>query len=147
MYKTLIAGVTALSVTVTPASARGLSDDQIGQILFGLFATAAIAKIIDGKSGQGANVQVQTPRPRAHQPRAHTPRAARMTLPARCVVEHRTRNGRVQLFGRRCIAHNYDFKIKFPRRCERDIRTSQGFRSGWEVDCMINAGYRTNRRR
>ncbi|MFT5064703.1 MAG: hypothetical protein ACJAXK_001424 [Yoonia sp.] len=151
MFKTLIAGATALSLTFSPASAQGLDEDQIGRIIFGLFATAAIAKIIkDNNRPAQANGWTQptplvdhvAPAPR----HPATPRNGRKVLPQRCAQAFHTYQGRVRMFTRSCIARHYRHGANFPRACEQDVMTRDGFRTGWAVRCMRNAGFRTNRR-
>ncbi|MFT4742780.1 MAG: hypothetical protein ACI91Z_000754 [Yoonia sp.] len=143
MFKTLIAGATALSLTFTPANAQGFNEEQIGQIIFGLFATAAIAKIIKDNNGP-ALAQAEPVAPVVRHPR--TPRDARKVLPQRCINAFQTDQGRVRMFTRSCIARHYTHAANFPRNCERDVMTRRGFRTGWAVRCMRNAGFRTDRR-
>lgn len=143
MFKTLIAGATALSLTFTPANAQGFNEEQIGQIIFGLFATAAIAKIIKDNN-RPALVQSEPVAPVPHHPR--TPRNARKVLPQRCINAVQTDQGRVRMFTRSCIARHYTHAVNFPRHCERDVMTRQGFRTGWAARCMRNAGFRADRR-
>ena len=151
MFKTLIAGATALSLTFTPANAQGFDEDQIGQIIFGLFATAAIAKLIKDNNRPPATPTWTQPAPRVediapvpHRPA--TPRNARKILPQRCINAFQTDQGRVRMFTRGCIARHYTHAVNFPRNCERDVITRQGFRTGWAVRCMRNAGFRTDGR-
>jgi hypothetical protein len=158
MFKTLIAGATALSLSFTPATAQGgLDEDQIGKIIFGLFATAAIAKIIkDNKGDAQAQVTTRTnswPQrpPRAQHvtpiPRHPTkPHNLRKVLPQRCVQDFATNQGRVRMLTRGCMARHFPHKIDFPRNCERDVRTHQGFRTGWGARCLRNAGFTIGRR-
>lgn len=151
MFKTLIAGATALSLTFTPATAQGLDEDQIGKIIFGLFATAAIAKLIKENNRPAQTHGWTPPTPRVEHvapvPRhPQTPRNARKVLPQRCATTVHTRQGRVRMFTRACIAQHYKHAANFPRSCERDIRTREGFRTGWDARCMRNAGFRTDRR-
>ena len=154
MFKTLIAGATALSLSFTPANAQGLNEDQIGQIIFGLFATAAIAAVIKN-SEQAAQTPAQIwtqPKPRVDQvapkPRHPArPRPVLQTLPRRCITAVRSSQGSDRIFTRSCIAREGVQTAGFPRRCERDVLTRAGFRAGWAVRCMRNAGFRVSGRR
>ena len=143
MFKILIAGATALSLTFTPANAQGFDEDPIGQIIFGLIATAAIAKIIKDNN-RPALAQAEHVAPVPRDPR--TPRNARKILPQRCINAFQTDQGRVRMFTRGCIARHYTYAVNFPRNCERDVLTRQGFRTGWAARCMRNAGFRTDHR-
>lgn len=152
MFKTLIEGATALSLTFSPASAQGYDEDQIAKIIFGLFATAAIAKIIKENNRPALAHGWTQPVPRGEHvapiPRHPvTPRNGRKILPRRCINAFQTDQGRVRIFTRSCIARTYAHAVNFPRKCERDVITRQGFRTGWAVRCMRNAGFRIDRRR
>lgn len=152
MFKTVIAGATALSLSFTPANAQGLNEEQIGQIIFGLFATAAIAAAIKNND-QPKQAQVWTqPKPKAEQvlptPRHPVrPRPVLQTLPQRCITAVQSNQGRERIFTRSCIARSGLQAASFPRRCERDVVTRAGFRAGWAVRCMRNAGFRVSGRK
>ena len=50
MFKLLIAGITAISLTLattTPLHAQGMDRDDVGKLLFGLAAIAVIGKAIE----------------------------------------------------------------------------------------------------
>ncbi len=167
MFKTVIAGATALSLTLsTPASATGFTDDQVGSFFIGLLGTAAILHLIENSGGADKSkveaIRTQ-PKPTAPTVRAlthprhdqgvrprHDPRVTerlRKTLPARCLKTIETRSGEIRLFTRKCIQRHYDFRIDFPQHCERSIRTRDGRRNGWGARCMRQAGYRVERHR
>ena len=145
MYKTFIAGITAASLTLTsaaPVSASGIDEERLGQILFGLFATAAVAKIIDSQTDSPKAVRTKPKQTAPATPR-HNPR---MTLPRRCLRSVAVGTGELRLFTRRCIQRHYDHRVQFPRRCEVSLRTRDGRRNGWDAHCMRKAGYRAGRR-
>lgn len=173
MYKTFIAGLTALCLTFStaaPARANGMTEDQIGKILFGLIATGIVAKIIENnQSNSNAAIApnpwmphaVEAPRP----PRPHiveTPRPSRphlinplrhprgerhrMVLPRNCVKTLDTQYGSYRLFQRNCMRKNYRFVSDLPRRCEVRIVTHNGPRNGWDPRCLREAGYTARRR-
>ena len=141
MFKALIAGATALWLACMPASAQGFDEDQIGQFIFGLFATVAIASIIkDNKHHE--SLDRADPEYVTSVPHHATPlHGRRKLLPKRCVNTFQTDQGRVRLFTRNCISRHHIHTVNFPYHCERDVMTNQGFRSGWAVWCMRNKGF------
>lgn len=174
MYKTFIAGLTAISLTLSsaaPAGANNIDQDQIGKILFGLIATGVLANIVINK--QKDTPPVATPRPWAppvvapgaaaphpHSPRTadvapraprprivETPRTpgARMTLPRQCLTSVDTRFGSVRMFQRSCLRENYRFVARLPRSCEVRVMTPRGARNGWDPQCLRQAGYTARR--
>lgn len=57
MFKTLIAGLTAISLTLgsaAPVQAQGMSEDDIGKLLFGLLTAGVVAKIISNNNDHDA---------------------------------------------------------------------------------------------
>ena len=150
MFKPLIAGVTALSLTLStaaPAQANGLSQDDIGKILFGLAAIAAIGTIVDNNENR-RSVEVTrnhrpTPTPRA-QPQRQS-RVDRSVLPRNCLRSFDTRFGTHRMFGARCLSNNYAFADNLPRSCAVRIITSDGVRGGYDPSCLRGRGYSARR--
>jgi hypothetical protein len=158
MYKTFIAGITAVSLILSsaaPAQANGLDQKDVGQILFGLIVAATVAQGV-------RNHRTQTPaladvivsqQPRSQGNGHNGPRYGQLNqsrvsvLPGRCVRKFDTRKGNVRMMTRRCIARHYDHAVNFPRRCERDVMTNRGFRSGWAMRCLRNNGFTVAGRR
>ena len=159
MMKSLIAGATALSLTfasVSPAQADGLDREDVGKLLFGLVAIAAVSAAIE-------NNRQDDDRPAATQ--AHTPRNGswadlnrpqhrpdnrlserHLTLPAQCVQTVDTRFGPLRMVGERCLERNYRFAADLPARCEVRVYSDRGPRSGYDPLCLREQGYRINRR-
>lgn len=151
MFKTIIAGATAASLAFTaPAQAGGLSEDQIGKLLFGLVATAAIVQLIDN-NGQVRTTVKTDPKPILRKPNngvfSLMQHRARLTLPARCLKTLQTRQREVRMFTRACIDRHYNFRANFPQHCEISVRTANGRRNGWAARCMRQAGYKVDRPR
>ena len=167
MFKTFTAGLLAVSLTFTSATstqANGLSEDDIGKLLFGLVATAAIASAIkNNRDDDRARVTIQQkPRvhvqrqhqPRAHAPRQHQPRghvrgnhrrAVPAPLPLACMREVQTRNGIRRIFGQRCLNNNYAQAHRLPRECAVRFNTNRGQRTGYAARCLRNNGYSARR--
>lgn len=155
MFKTLIAGVTAIALTLStasPAQAQGLDEDDIGKILFGLLATAAIGAAIRNARDDDRRPQVQQ-----HQPRygggggqstgnntGNNDRS--MRLPRGCLVNVETRFGEHRMFGRRCLQRNYAQVADLPRRCAVRVFAANGnIRRGFDPQCLRAEGYRARR--
>ena len=163
MFKTVIAGLTAISLTVTaagPAQAQGLNEEQVGKVLFGIVATAVIASMINKRKNRVDPIEVHSPRaweprpripwfeqPREEQPRKPRGQQRRMILPAECFVSYDTRYGKVRMFGRDCMRRNYRHVARLPEDCRVRAATREGPRNGWDPQCLRVSGYQINRRR
>jgi len=163
MYRTFIAGITALSVTLTaatPVQAQGISDENLGKLLFGLVATVAVVAMIEGRNSGDSPESVAAPAPRiveAPRPRTDRPKdwiggERRMRLPRECLRTVQTRYRSVRMFARDCMSQNYPRIASLPRECLVRTRGHDNFRQqrrqqGWEVQCMRDNGYRIARRR
>ncbi len=166
MHKSIIAGITAVTLSLgVPAQANGFSEEDLGKLLFGIVAAATVAQAIKNNRAEDTTpyaAQTVTPR----HPRGHVTNGQGQNghvrggqgyglsewrrasiLPSQCVKSFRTRNGPVQMLTRACIARNYHQRVSFPQRCERDVMTHRGFRSGWTVQCMRDNGFRISHKR
>ena len=157
MFKTFTAGLLAASLTFTnaaPVQANGLSEDEVGKLLFGLVATAVIANAIkNNRDNDRGRVTVhQKPRhePRAdtrqHQPRGHgvrggNRRAVPAPLPRSCMRIIESRHGTQRIFGKRCLEQNYAQAAHMPRSCAVRFNTPRGQRRGYDARCLRNNGY------
>lgn len=154
MYKTFIAGITALSLTLssaTPAQANGFSEEDIGKFLLGLFATAAITSAIknnqDEPEAPPAWIAPRPSKPQAvHVPRHPNGIRDNKVLPRACLRNFDTRFGNIRMFQRNCMRDNYRFVNNLPRSCTVRIATYNGPRNGWDPLCLRQAGYTTRRR-
>lgn len=151
MKKTLIAGLTAFSLALTPAApAQALSDEEVGQILFGLVALGVLgAAIKNNRSQQAAPAhqpQVSRNPPAFHAPAPrHQPRADPAVLPGRCLDRVLTHDGPRRIFGGRCLNRTYDHVANLPGQCRVRLHTSEGPRRGYDAFCLRNHGYRSDR--
>jgi len=108
------AGVTAIALTLTsaaPVQARGLSEDDIGKILFGLVAAGVLSQALQNhqKPRQAAPVpQNYTQRAPAPNTRSQSdPRHRGVAiLPRQCLQNVETRFGTHRIFARRCLQRN-----------------------------------------
>ena len=168
MYKTFVAGVTALTLTVTtavPAQASGFGEDDLGKLLFGLFAAAGIAQVIENNQSEPVvtrgrdNVQqshsYNQPTPRhpkgpRHGQAGNNPRSGgwahhRVTVPRRCIERVNTRYGEQRIVERRCIRQTTNLLNRLPNQCRMRIHTSVGVRGGWDPRCLRDQGIRISR--
>lgn len=164
MYKIFIAGIAAISLTLSsaaPARANGFSEEDIGKFLFGLIAAGVAANIIS--NSQDKDDAAPAPRqavdalpslaphllaPRA-QPRNgwHTPRRAQAAkiLPRECLKSIDSRYGTYRMFQRNCMQDNYRFINSLPRNCTVRVMSHKGARNGWDAQCLRQAGYTSRR--
>jgi len=155
MMKSLVAGVTALSLTLasaTTAHANGLDRDDVGKLLLGLLAVGVVGAAIENNQrreerqsqsrSSGSWADLNQPRPRHDNRRDDR----RMTLPSDCLRTVETRFGNLRLFGERCLQRNYRFAASLPERCEVRVFSDNGPLNGYDPLCLREQGYRTNRR-
>ena len=159
MFKPLIAGITALSLTLataTPTQASGLDQENVGKLLIGLAAVAAIGIAIENnRDDDDRRTTTVTPTQRVHdrnynwadlnrpRSRGHDRRA---DLPRDCLRNVETRFGTQRLLGRRCLQRNYAQFNRLPNRCAVRVFSDNGPRNGFDPRCLREQGYRINRR-
>ncbi|MCG3268565.1 hypothetical protein [Yoonia sp. I 8.24] len=140
MFKPLIAGVAALSLTfaaAAPAQANGIDRDDAGKIIFGLVALAALGAAIENRNDNDDRV-TQTRSPERQPTQRNQTR-----LPSECLREV-GRND--QIFTRNCLQRN-DVRVNtLPNRCEVRVFTRNGSRNGFDPSCLRQEGYRIDRR-
>jgi len=150
MFKFVIAGVTAIALTFSsvPAQARGLSEDDIGKILFGLVAAGVLHSAINNNNSR--RTTQAAPTPRTEQVRPHRGQSERRVdatriLPRACLTRVATRYGEHRMFGRRCLQRNNVNLRNLPRECAVRVRSNGNARRGFDPQCMRDAGYRIRR--
>ncbi len=155
MFKTIVAGVTALSLSFTsaaPVQAGGLTEDEIGKLLFGLAAVAVIGSLVENNHDR-RKVEVtrtptlrQTPQiQRGHQPTRSRQNPNRRALPRECLRRVETRRGVQRVFGARCLRNNYAFADRLPGQCIINLRTNIGPRRGFDPACLRSFGFTARR--
>lgn len=90
------------------------------------------------------NQGVAQPRHRVA-PKRLPQRVNRKLLPQKCFRSFNSRNGKVRMFGRRCLEQNYRFVNRLPQNCVQRIRTHDGKRVGYGARCLQQNGYRLAR--
>ncbi len=162
MFKPIVAGLTALSLTLamaTPVTAQGLDREDVGKLLIGLAAVAVIGAAIeenrDRRSADRSTPAHDTTQRNGinrnnnwsdlnHQNQSHN---ARRTVPYECLRTVETRFGEQRLFGRRCLERNYRHVNRLPDRCAVQLYTSRGPVRGYDPLCLREQGYQSDRRR
>ena len=151
MFKSLIAGVTALSLTFStaaPAQAAGLSDDDLGKIIFGIAALAAISTLVEPQTNRIPAPVTRNVSPRQNRENSSGHRhqsADRTVLPRECLRSYETRFGTHRMFGRRCLQNNYSLARRLPNSCSVRIFTEAGSRRGFDPSCLRSHGYTARR--
>ncbi len=161
MLKPLIAGITALSLTLAaavPAQAQGMNREDVGKLLIGLAAVAVIGAAIE--ENRDRNSDRSTPVHDRHDwnginrnndwsdlNRQHSSNRDRhRALPHGCLRTVETRFGNQRMFGKRCLERNYRHVNSLPDRCAVRIYTNDGPRRGFDPLCLREQGFRTDRR-
>ena len=146
MFKFVTAGVTAIALTVSsvPAQARGLSEDDIGKILFGLVAAGVLSQAMNTNKGRAVTVTPQV----TEQSRPRHDRSSRraQVLPRACLTRVETRFGTHRILGRNCLRRNDVNLRSLPRDCAVRLRSNGNVRRGFDPQCLRDAGFRTQRR-
>lgn len=154
MFRKITTTIAAAAVALTSLSvapARADSDDA-ARALAALLGLVVIGKIIHDSNDDDEVVTrrrpadpVLRPHRRTVEPRPLPRRVHRKLLPQECFRSFDTRDGRVRMFGRKCLEKRYDRVDRLPRRCARQIETYRGTRVGYEARCLRRKGYRLSR--
>lgn len=145
MFKFVTAGVTAIALTLSsvPAQARGLSEDDIGKLLFGLVAAGVISTAINNNQRRTVTVTPQVTEQSS--PRRDHSRNRANILPRACLARVETRIGTQRILGRNCLRRN-DVNVRnLPRDCAVRLRSNGHVRRGFDPQCLRDAGFRTQR--
>lgn len=164
MYRRFIGTIAAASITITALGAlpAAAGDRETARAIAAILGLAVVGKIIHDKNKddrvehhrphvQHQRPHVQKPRhankqPRYQQkhvqPRPLPKRVNRRLLPGECLQSINTRQGRVRMFGQRCLNNNYRFARHLPNQCFEAVRTNGGKRRGYEARCLRQNGYR-----
>lgn len=137
MFKTLTAGITALSLAVPHAASAQSAD--ISKLIAGLAAVALIGVAIDQGVRSASPVALE-PLPRDRErDRIRGHRTA--PLPAQCRVEVPSRHGVTEIYASRCMARNYERANRLPEVCNIQVQGEFWGRTGYAPDCLRQFGY------
>lgn len=147
MKSRLIALVTATalaatSMTANPAVARDNKDQRTLAIILGALAVGAI--IANENQKQRAPVYAPPSPPPQRQSDWHHRRDEwrdRPVIPATCVDEVRTRDGRRAVVSRGCL-QDFGLLRRMPSECAFDVRTRYGTRPVFGRQCLVDRGFR-----
>jgi len=161
MFKHMIAGITALSLTfatAAPVQANGFDREDVGKLLIGIAAIAALnvaiennkrndrvaepAQTVDHRSNRNTDSWADLNRQRPRQ----NNQARNRDLPRECLQSVETRFGTQRLFGQRCLERNYARVNHLPNRCAVRVFTDNGPRNGFDPHCLREQGFRATRR-
>lgn len=161
MLKTLIAGLTALSLSIVPAPATAfsLNDDDIAKLVLGLIALGAVTSALDDDA-ETADRAEHDQRPRFGTemrdrggfvpPRGPGNNNGRFgsdnrVLPRSCLRNVETRYGTHRIFGRHCLQQEYAGFDRLPNRCAVRLVYEHGVRRGFDPACLRERGYTARR--
>lgn len=141
------AAIAVTTISATPAFADGhrTRDDQLGALLLGAAAIFVIGKAINDRKKRENKAQVTTRNvaPQYTPQHSEPPRATRKSvLPAYCVRNLNTADGRQRVVGLLCLERNYGNVDHLPRNCLRGVETRNGQRWGYAPRCLRRNGYR-----
>ncbi|WP_375254612.1 hypothetical protein [Yoonia sp.] len=158
MFKPIIAGITAVSLTfasMAPAYANGVDRDDVGKLLIGIAAIAALNAAIDSNNRNDRSEVRNARTQRANNNRQNWADLNRSrqqnanrgrVLPRECLRTIDTRFGVQRIFDQRCLNRNYNRVNRLPDRCAVRIYTTNGPRNGYDPLCLREAGFRATRR-
>jgi hypothetical protein len=149
MFKSVIAGVTALSLTFAtamPAQANGIDRDDAGKVIFGLVALAVLGAAIENNNRHHSEPEATRDLTPQRPAGWETGNNRNVALPRTCMQQIETRSGNHSMLMSRCLQRN-DVRVRdLPNRCEVRLFTDNGPRNGFDPACLRQAGYRIDRR-
>ena len=171
MFKTLIAGLTAMSLTLTsaaPAQAETMNQDDVGKLLFGILATAVVIGMVSNTNDDKDDARTErehrqdvprigrapiapyfrqdmSPYDGKRNDHAHQPNW-QSVLPQSCVQHVQTGRRPIAILQKNCTQNTYRYTASLPRQCEIRIVTRGRAVNGWSPECLSNRGYRISNR-
>ncbi len=159
MSRKFIATVVAVAVSVTLAGqGPARADEDLARLLATVVGVAIVGAVVNNSLEKADKDRVSrnriaysrarpavTPRGEVIR-RARPPGHAKRFLPGDCLRSFDTRDGRLRVFGKRCLERNYDFVRSLPRACKVTFRTQGKKRQGYRARCLRRSGYYLARR-
>ncbi|MCK8463210.1 hypothetical protein MUY35_05035 [Aliiroseovarius sp. S1339] len=153
--KFALSATLALALSVAPVSAgsnNSNSDNQdITTVIGILLGLAAVGAILSNNNDRDEKVVHPHPR-RPKRPDRRGPKVRRvpdhLQLPAHCLRNYRTQQGKQRFFAPRCLKRNFSYASDLPRACKdrivvRDKNGTYVTRKVYRSGCLNNRGYRT----
>lgn len=131
-----ITAVATASIIVTGFSAvpARANEDEIGGLLAALLGLAVLG-VVANKVLDDAEVK----HPHRSRP------VKRQLLPQECLRSIHVKDGRMRVFGRRCLKANHIRVSQLPGHCKRRFPTARGTRKGFAARCLRRNGYQLAR--
>lgn len=152
-----IAAIALSGLVATPAAALGKRDKQLLGAIAGAVTLGIILNELNDNGSSRRNTRPAPPRDNRDwnwEDRNRNDRVwrdddkwrkdHRMTLPGACVMSVKTRQGRREVLGARCLKRKGLDRL--PQSCAFDIRTDGGRSRVYGKSCLQGAGYRIGRR-
>lgn len=141
----LIAAVTVTGLSLSAAPAKAGNDD-LAKLLFGATALVIIGKAVSDRN-RHSTAPAETTRYddyRWEEERRKRREARRnfRQLPASCLRQHYTRDGRVRMMSAHCLERKYNHVSRLPQACKARVRTENGPRRGYKMRCLRDRGFR-----
>lgn len=154
MFKTLTAGLTALSLIIIPAAPVQAqnSNNDLNRAIIGLLAIGAVGLAIKNNQSRSSETRTHRPSIQVHKThRNHNNRVRQQRrvdpVPGRCFRRVETSRGGYQgVFTERCLERRYRDANTLPRQCQVRIGGRDGHRRGYDASCLRDFGYRSDRR-
>ncbi|APO87918.1 hypothetical protein [Marivivens sp. JLT3646] len=157
MFKTVTAGLTALSLALSVPTTAQAGNDDVAKALAGLAMIAIVGAALSDNNGR-AQVQVTPPQTypnRREGARGHDDHrrdnwghnARRVSpLPEACSIELNRRGETRELYNSRCLRRTYANFDALPSDCQTTYRRNGHTRNGYNASCLRQYGFREERR-
>mmetsp|Transcript_27755 Transcript_27755/g.51668 ORF Transcript_27755/g.51668 Transcript_27755/m.51668 type:complete len:159 (-) Transcript_27755:106-582(-) len=148
-----IAAIAAAAISITGFSAAPAraGEDDLGKALAALAGLAVLGVVIKN-SRDDKKAKPHIPGDRIGRdirtgvhPRPLPPRVGHKLLPQRCLRSVQGRDGRLRVFGERCLERHYHYTHRLPERCGTRFRTDRGVRYGYGARCLSRHGFQLAR--
>ncbi len=158
MHRKFITLIVATAIAVTGFGTQVRAGEKdVAKALAGLAFLAIIGAAIHDSNKDKPVVSSRNPKPdyrrpthrhhRAVKPRPLPPHVARKILPRSCLRTFETgHRNQIKVLGRECLNRTYGYTQKLPRTCAERVWSRRGARSGFNVHCLQQNGYRISRR-
>lgn len=154
-----IAVVVAVALVITAfGNSRARADDDLVRLLAAIAGAAIVGTIVTRSATGGVDDAAVTrntrdwDRPAASVPALRRieprplPRSVRQQLlPGDCLRSFNTDEGRIRVFGKKCLKKNFDHADSLPKACAVKFRTFKKMQHGYDARCLRDEGYRLAR--
>lgn len=142
MFKRLTATALAASIALTSvftAPARAADSGEIARAILGAGVILYLGHELSKRNDRGyVTRRYVEPRHGRHDHDDDYRRSNRKVVPTSCLRE----SGYDRYFFSHCLSQNMRYSSNLPHQCKISVRTSRGWRSAYEADCLRRYGYR-----